>query len=48
MEHRISALFYARKLKKTGKGLAPIYIRITVNGRRLEHSIQRYASEIYV
>lgn len=26
----------------TSKGLAPIYIRITVNGRRLEHSIHRF------
>ena len=42
MEHHISVLFYARKSKKTSKGLAPIYIRITVNGQRLEHSIQRY------
>ena len=44
MEHRISVLFYARKSKKTSKGLAPIYIRITVNGQRLEHSIQRYVN----
>jgi hypothetical protein len=42
MEHRISILFYARKSKMTTDGLAPIYIRITVNGQRLEHSIQRY------
>jgi hypothetical protein len=42
MEHRISVLFYARKSKKTSKGLVPIYIRITVNGKRLEYSIQRY------
>jgi hypothetical protein len=42
MEHRISVLFFARKSKKTSKGLVPIYIRITVNGQRLEHSIQRY------
>jgi len=41
MEHRISTLFYARKSKKTGEGLAPIYMRITVNGQRLEQSIQR-------
>jgi site-specific recombinase XerD len=45
MEHRISVLFYARKSKKTSKGLVPIYIRITVNGQRLEHSIQRYVAE---
>src|ERR1700733_12145782 len=42
MENRISVLFYARKSKKTSKGLVPIYIRITVNGHRLEQSIQRY------
>jgi len=42
MEHHISILFYARKSKKTSQGLIPIYIRLTVNGQRLEHSIQRY------
>jgi Arm DNA-binding domain len=42
MEHRVSVLFYARKSKKTSKGLSPIYMRLTINGHRLEHSIQRY------
>jgi len=42
MEHRISVLFYARKSKKTSRGLIPLYIRITINGERLEQSIQRY------
>ena len=41
MEHRISVLFYARNSKKTSKGLSPIYIRLTINGRRLEQSIGR-------
>ncbi|GGA90168.1 site-specific integrase [Puia dinghuensis] len=41
MEHRISILFYARKSKKNSDGLAPVYIRITVNGHRLEQSVQR-------
>jgi hypothetical protein len=44
MENHISILFYARKSKKTSKGLVPIYIRLTINGQRLEHSIQRYVS----
>ena len=44
MENHISILFYARKSKKTSKGLVPLYIRLTINGRRLEHSIQRYVS----
>jgi site-specific recombinase XerD len=42
MEHRINVLFYARKSKKTSDGLVPLYIRITVNGHRLDQSIQRY------
>jgi len=42
MEHHISVLFYARKSKKTSKGLCPIYIRLTINGQRLDQSIQRY------
>ena len=42
MEHHISVLFYARKSKKTSSGQIPLYIRITVNGQRIEHSIQRY------
>lgn len=42
MEHRISILFYIRKSKMTKDKLMPIYIRITVNGQRLEHSVQRY------
>jgi site-specific recombinase XerD len=41
MENRISVLFYAKKSKKTSKGLWPLYIRITINGQRLEHAIQR-------
>lgn len=41
MEHRISTLFYLRKSKGTRKGLSPIFIRITVNGGRIDQSIQR-------
>lgn len=41
MEHRISILFYARTSKKNSDGLAPVYLRITVNGQRLEQSVQR-------
>jgi site-specific recombinase XerD len=42
MEHRISSRFYIRKTKMTRDKLAPIYIRITVNGQRIDQSIQRY------
>lgn len=42
MEHRISILFYSKKKKVTKDNLVPIYMRITINGQRLEHSIHRY------
>jgi len=42
MEHRISILFYAKKSKPNRDGLIPVFIRITINGLRLEHAIQRY------
>jgi site-specific recombinase XerD len=44
MEHRISVLFYARNSKKNSTGPSLIYIRITVNGQRLDQSIQRYVA----
>ncbi len=42
MEHRISILFYVRTSKKNSEGQAPVYLRITVNGQRLEQSVQRF------
>jgi len=42
MEHRISTLFFVKKSKPTKDGKLPLYIRITVNGQRIEHGIQRY------
>ncbi|WP_127130725.1 site-specific integrase [Pseudoflavitalea rhizosphaerae] len=42
MEHRISTLFYVRKSQKTRNGLAPVHFRITVNGERIDQSLQKY------
>jgi hypothetical protein len=42
MEHRISTLFFVKKSKPTKDGRVPLFIRITINGQRLEHSIHRY------
>ncbi len=42
MNAKLSILFYARKVKKNKDGLSPIYLRITINGQRLEISTQRY------
>lgn len=42
MEHRISTLFYVRKSQKTRNGLVPVHFRITVNGERIDQSLQKY------
>ena len=41
MNHTFSILFYIRKDKRVRSERAPIYLRITVNGKRAEQSIKR-------
>ena len=41
MDNKISILFYSRIAKKTKENLVPIYLRITIDGKRLDHSIKR-------
>jgi hypothetical protein len=41
MEHNISILFYARTASKSKENLIPIYLRITINGKRIEQSTHR-------
>lgn len=41
MKHELSVLFTLRKSKVDKKGLAPIYLRITVDGERAEISVNR-------
>lgn len=41
METQINILFHVRKDKKTNN-LFPIYLRVTINGKRFEYSTQRY------
>jgi site-specific recombinase XerD len=41
MEHRISILFYTKKSKSNQENFAPVYMRITVNGGRIEHTTNR-------
>lgn len=42
MNHKISVLFYSRIASKNNENLVPIYMRITVNGRRYEQSTNRF------
>ncbi|GGG26039.1 Arm DNA-binding domain-containing protein [Pontibacter amylolyticus] len=44
MDTKISVLFYGRKAKTTKDNLVPIYLRVTLQGRRLELSTHRYVS----
>ena len=42
MDYPISILFYVKRVKVNAKGLAPIFQRITINGRRLDNSTGKF------
>ena len=42
MNAKLSILFYAKRAKTTTDSLVPIYIRVTVDGERIELSTKRY------
>ena len=42
MSNMIKILFYIRKTKTNSEGLAPIYMRVTVNGNRFETATSQY------
>ncbi len=42
MNTKLSILFYAKRAKTTTAGLIPIYLRVTVDGERIELSTKRY------
>ena len=42
MKTKVSILFYAKRAKASVNGLVPIYTRITINGRRIELSSNRF------
>lgn len=42
MKTKVSVLFYAKKSKINAKGLMPVYTRITVEGKRIELSTNRF------
>jgi len=44
MNAKLSILFYAKRAKTTTDGLVPIYIRVTVDGERIELSTKRFTS----
>lgn len=42
MKKKVSILFYAKRAKASVNGLVPIYTRITINGKRIELSSNRF------
>ena len=42
MKTKITLHFYAKKTKANVAGLLPIYIRLTVDGERLEYSSKKF------
>lgn len=42
MNAKVSILFYAKRSKTTAKGLVPIYLRVTVDGVRIEITTKRF------
>ena len=42
MNTKISILFYTKRAKANSEGLYPIYMRVTVNGARIETSTKRF------
>jgi site-specific recombinase XerD len=42
MKTKVSILFYAKRTKASVNGLVPIYTRITINGKRIELSSNRF------
>lgn len=44
MNTKLSILFYVKRAKANSAGQIPIYLRLTVDGARLEFSVKRYVS----
>ncbi|POY36473.1 recombinase [Solitalea longa] len=45
MRYRLSILFFVKRSKTTKEGLIPIYLRVTIEGQRIEISTKRYVHE---
>jgi hypothetical protein len=42
MDHKISILFYSKIASKTKDNLVPIYLRITIDGKRIAQTIKQF------
>ena len=46
MHSKMSILFYAKRAKSTTDGFIPIYLRVTIDGQRIEVSTKRYVDAV--
>ena len=46
MKHKLSILFYIKSSKSAKNGLIPIYLRITINGVRIELSTSKFIDPV--
>jgi hypothetical protein len=44
MNNSLGLLFYVKRSKMTEEGTAPVYLRITIDGKRIEVSSKRYVN----
>ena len=42
MNSKVTLHFYAKSTKANGKGLLPIYVRLTIDGKRFEYSTKKF------
>ncbi|MDN3666157.1 Arm DNA-binding domain-containing protein [Algibacter miyuki] len=42
MNATINVIFYLKRVKTNAKGLTPIFLRITIDGKRLDKSIGKF------
>jgi len=42
MNAKLSILFYAKRSKTNTEGLVPIYLRVTIDGERIELTTKRF------
>ena len=45
MKTKITLHFYAKSTKANANGLLPIYVRLTVDGKRLEFSTKKFVEK---
>ena len=46
MNSKVTLHFYAKSTKANGNGLLPIYVRLTIEGKRFEYSTKKFITKL--